>query len=39
MIPTMFTVTNTKNAYFSEAQTDAYFVRMDINNVKHNLRV
>ena len=38
MTPTMFTVTNTKNAYFSEAQTDAHFVRIDITVINSNLR-
>ena len=39
MTPTMSTVTYTKNANFSDAQTDAHFVRIDINNLTHNQRV
>ena len=32
------TVTYTKNSYFSDAQTDAHFVRIDITVINHNLR-
>ena len=39
MTPRMSTVTYTKNSYFSDAQTDAHFVRIDIRYVIHNLRV
>ena len=35
----MSTVTYTKNANLSDAQTDAHFVRIDIKNVINNLRL
>ena len=38
MTPTMSTVTYTKNANFSDAQTDAHFVRIDITVINSNLR-
>ena len=38
MTPTMSTVTYTKNANFSDAQTDAHFVRIDITVINPNLR-
>ena len=38
MTPTMSTVTYTKNANFSDAQTDAHFVRIDIAVINSNLR-
>ena len=38
MTPTMSTVTYTKNSYFSDAQTDAHFVRIDITVINPNLR-
>ena len=38
MTPTMSTVTYTKNANFSDAQTDAQFVRIDITVINPNLR-
>ena len=31
-------VLDTKNANLTDAQTDAHIVRIDINNVIHNLR-
>ena len=34
----MSTVTYTKNANFSDAQTDAQFVRIDITVINPNLR-
>ena len=37
MTPTMSTVTYSKNANFSDAQTDAHFVRIDITSVIPNL--
>ena len=36
--PKMSTVTNTKNANFSGAQTDAHFVRIEITVINPNLR-
>ena len=38
MTPTMSTFTYTKNANFSDAQTDAHFVRIDITVINSNLR-
>ena len=38
MTPTMSTVTYTKNANFSDAQTDVHFVRIDITVINPNLR-
>ena len=38
MTPTISTVTYTKNANFSDAQTDAQFVRIDITVINPNLR-
>ena len=38
MTPMMSTVTYTKNANFSDAQTDAHFVRIDITVINPNLR-
>ena len=38
MTPKMSTVTYTKNSYFSDAQTDAHFVRIDITVINPNLR-
>ena len=32
------TVIYTKNSYFSDAQNDAHFVRIDIIVINHNLR-
>ena len=37
MTPTISTVTYTKNANFSDAQTDAHFVRIDITVINSNL--
>ena len=38
MTPRVSTVTYTKNANFSDAQTDAHFVRIDITVINSNLR-
>ena len=38
MTPKMFTITYTKNANLSDAQTDAHFVRIDITVINSNLR-
>ena len=38
MTPRLSTVTYTKNSYFSDAQTDAHFVRIDITVINPNLR-
>ena len=38
MTPRVSTVTYTKNANFSDAQTDAHFVRIDITVINPNLR-
>ena len=38
MTPRVSTVTYTKNSYFSDAQTDAHFVRIDITVINPNLR-
>ena len=38
MTPMMSTVTYTKNANFSDAQTDAHFVRIDITVINPDLR-
>ena len=38
MKPRVSTVTYTKNANFSDAQTDAHFVRIDITVINSNLR-
>ena len=38
MTPTISIVTYTKNANFSDAQTDAQFVRIDITLINPNLK-
>ena len=38
MTPRVSTVTYTKNSYFSDVQTDAHFVRIDITVINPNLK-